>query len=217
MTIAHTAGLPIVLSLLFLSFIVAELLYKVKVPAIITRKVVHIGCGVVAAMLPLFVSLSTTVYIGIGFSLLLFFTKRAHFLGSIHSAHEDSAGAILFVPSVTLCAILFWPINPLIFQGACLVLALADGLNSIVGAYLGKHLFSITGPKTLEGSIAFFFITTIVLSGILFAHGTIAEPAMLFYIFASSLILACVEALFGKGWDNVFVPLAAGAILFFAL
>jgi len=121
-------NLFIVLSLFALIFGIAEFLYKRNLSADITRKIVHIGGGIVAALLPIFLDLKTVVVIGGGFFLILLWTKRKNFLKSVHKINEGSIGALLYAPSITLTAIFFWPINPLAFQGATLVLGLSYGI-----------------------------------------------------------------------------------------
>ena len=210
-------NLFIVLSLFVLIFGIAELLYKRKLSATITRKIVHIGGGIVAALLPLFVDLKTVVIIGCGFFLLLVWSKRKNFLNSVHKIHEESIGALLYAPSLTLTAIIFWPTSQLAFQGAALVLGLSDGIAGIVGRRYGKRKYSITGTKTVEGSIVFFLITALILSAILFANSSQPLLSNMMFVFGGSLLLTIIEALFGKGWDNLFIPLVAGFILLFAL
>ena len=206
----------VVLVLFFLVFGLAEFLYKRKTASYITRKVVHIGGGLVAALLPLFVKLEMVIILGIGFFLLLVFSKRKKLLNSIHEMGDDSMGAFLFAPGLTLTALIFWPMNTLIFQGATLVLALSDGIAGIVGMEYGGKKYIITGNKTIVGSLTFFMVTVFVLSGVLYISGALALDKVA-VVLASSLLLTFVEAIFGKGWDNLFIPLASGVVLYFML
>lgn len=217
MTMANIFNVFIVLFLFLLIFGCAEFLYKRNVPAHITRKIVHIGGGIVAALLPVFVNLNTVIVLGIGFFLLLLFSKRKKILNSIHNINEESMGALLFAPSLTLTAIIFWPTNPIIFQGAALILGLSDGLAGIVGAGYGKKKYSITGIKTVEGSFVFFLITALILFFILYASGLPSFFAIALFVLGGSLFLTIIEAVFGRGWDNLFVPIIAGLIIYFAL
>lgn len=207
----------IVLSLFFLIFWYAEFLYKRRVPSYITRRVVHIGGGIVAALLPIFVDLETVIILGAGFFLLLVLSKQKKWLDSIHKISDYSMGALLFAPSLTLTAIIFWPFNTLIFQGAALVLGLSDGIAGIVGVRYGRKKYGLTGIKTIEGSLIFFALTILILFGILYINDTPLTPNKALLVFGSSLLLTIVEAVFGKGWDNLFIPIVTGAILYFVL
>jgi phytol kinase len=217
MTTVDIVNLFIVLSLFLLVIGGAEFLYKRKLPADITRKVVHIGGGIVAALLPVFLDLKTVVIIGSGLFLILLWSKKKNFLNSVHKINEESIGALLYAPSLTLTAVVFWPINQLAFQGAALVLGLSDGVAGIVGKRYGKRKYSITGTKTIEGSIVFFLITALILLAILIVNSSQPIFSKMMFVFGGSLLLTIIEALFGKGWDNLFIPLVAGFLLLVAL
>ena len=217
MMTANILNILIVLSLFLLIFGCAEFLYKKKISPNITRKIVHIGGGIVAALLPIFVNLETVVILGIGFFLLLTVSKRKKLLGSIHKINDESMGALLFAPSLTLTAIIFWPVNTLIFQGAALVLGLSDGIAGVVGQRYGRKKYSVSGIKTIEGSLIFFLITTLILFGVLYISGTSVALDMTLLVFGGSLLLTIVEAAFGRGWDNLFIPIVAGILLYFVL
>jgi dolichol kinase len=206
-------NLLIVLFLFFLVFGLAEILYKRKAVSYVTRKVVHIGGSLVTASLPFFVELKIVVILGIGFFLLLVLTKRKKLLQSIHDVDDDSIGALLFAPSLVLTAIIFWNINTLIFQGATLILGLSDGGAGIIGKRFGKNTYRVTGTKTIEGSTFFFLVTFIVLFSSAYVGNVITFQNMLI-VFGSSLVLTIIEAIFGRGWDNLFIPLASGIALY---
>lgn len=208
--------LAIVLFLFFFVFGLAEFLWRKGVTSFLTRKVVHIGGSLVATLLPFFVDLQTVVVLGVGFSLLLLFSKKKNFLGSIHKIEEESVGALLFAPSLTVTALIFWPVNTFIFQGATLVLGLSDGVAGLIGRRYGKHPYRITNHKTIEGSVSFFLITLFILFGALLINGTVSTYNVLI-VFGYSLLLTVLEAICGKGWDNLFLPLAAGTFLYFIL
>lgn len=217
--ITNIPNLLIVIALLVLIFGYAEFLYKRQVAVHLTRKVVHIGGGIVTALLPFFVNLETVIILGIGFFLLLALSKWKNLLNSIHKVDNDSVGALLFVPSLTLVAIIFWPINPLIFQGSALVLGLSDGIAGIIGTKYGRKEYSITGKKTIEGSLTFFIITVFIMFCILYISGrtSLVMNNGTLFVLGSSLLLTIIESAFGKGWDNLFIPIVTALILYFAL
>jgi phytol kinase len=212
----YYTNILIVLFLFFLVFGFAEFLYRRKVASYITRKIVHIGGGLVATSLPVFVNLKTVIILGLGFFVLLAFSRKKQILNSIHKIDEDSIGALLFAPSITLTALIFWPINTLIFQGAALVLGVSDGFAGLIGRKYGRNKYKITGAKSLEGSLSFFLITFFILFVVLYINGPFT-PDKIFLTLGCSFLLTFVEAIFGKGWDNIFIPLASGLILFFIL
>ncbi len=206
----------IILALFLIIFGGAEFLYKKGVSSNITRKIVHIGGGIVSALFPLFVDLKIVIVLGVVFTLILLISKRNKLLGSIHKIEDYSVGALLFPFSTALTAIIFWPINTLIFQGSVLVLGLSDGIAEIIGKKYGKKTYSITGTKTMAGSAAFLATTFLILLGVLYIGGGLTFGSIIF-LFTGSLLLTAVEAFFGRGWDNLFIPLASGFVLYFIL
>lgn len=216
MTLEKSINILIVLFLIFLVFGLAELLYKRKVAPYITRKVVHIGGGLVAVSFPVFIDLKTVVIFGLGFYTILMISKKNEILNSVHKIDEDGIGALLFAPSIALTALIFWPINIIIFQGAILVLALSDGIAGLIGRKYGSNKYKITGTKSIEGSLAFFLITLAILFGVLYLFGSLS-PNKILPVIGYSFLLALVEAIFSKGWDNLFIPIASGTILYFIL
>jgi phytol kinase len=216
MTTTKIINLFIVLLLSSSVLLVAELFYKKKVSGNVTRKIVHIGAGIVAAFLPVFIDLQTTIIFSIIVFIILFLSKRKKTLCSVHDIERESIGALIYTPSLALTAIIFWPINQIIFQGSALILGLSDGVSGIIGKSYGKRK-NIFGNKTMEGSLSFFLMTVLILSMILFIYSNQSFFYKAIFIVVGSLILTITEALFNKGWDNLFIPIVAGIILFFAL
>jgi dolichol kinase len=116
-------------------------------------------------------------------------------------------GALLFPISLLLCAALYWPLDPRIFQGASLILGLSDSLAGLVGRRFGRLAYRLTGPKTVEGSLTFFAVTLILLL-------CLADWPDLRLAAGGALALTLVEALCSRGWDNLTVPLLAGLIIY---
>jgi len=208
------ATISMVTTLYLLVFGLAELLYKNGLPPFITRKIVHIGSGIISAFLPLFVSLKTAILLGIVFFVLVLISKRRKILQSVHAIEGSSVGAILFAPSIILTALIFWPIDIRIYQGACLILGLSDGIAGLIGQRYGKKSYTITGPKTIEGSAVFFGITLLLLLVFVYATNGALETHDIIKAFGGAMFVTATEALCGNGWDNLFVPLASGAILY---
>jgi len=210
-------GLIIILPLYTITFVIAEILYRKGYAVKTTRKIVHIGAGAVSFFLPLLVNLQIAVTIGVLFVCLLYWTEKRRLLESVHKIGNKNFGAILFPIGLIVCALIFWNINPLIFQSSALIVGLSDGLAGVFGQKFGKREYNFTGRKTLEGSFLFFIITCgILLLTVLFYKDTIGLPKI-FLIALGSLGLTIVEGLFGKGWDNLFIPIFAGLTIYLIL
>ncbi len=206
----------LIVILYLIVFGIGEVLYKRNVAPYITRKVVHIGGSIVAALMPLFINLQGVVVLGIFFFLLLLFSKRYKVLKSVHENDTGSHGAFLFPITIIFVALLFWSYNPVIFQGAILILGFSDGMAGIIGNRYGKHKYNLTGLKTVEGSLTFFLVTLFIFSSLLI-HESNFSLNKIQAVLMGTLAVTLVESLFSKGWDNVFIPISSGIVLYFIL
>jgi phytol kinase len=207
-------GLTVVMGLYAVCFAAAEVMYRRGSAPEVTRKAVHIGAGVVSALLPWFVDLRTTVAIGVFFAAVLLWTRKRRLLGSVHGARLSSRhGAVLFPVGVVLCALLFWDRDPLIFQGGVLILALADGTAGVLGRRYGKRGYDVSGHKTLEGSLVFLLVALAVMVSVVLLEGRGLEPPRALLLVLGALGVTAVEGLLGRGWDNLLVPVCGGMAL----
>jgi dolichol kinase len=192
-------------------FAAAEYLRRRGWSALMTRKFGHAAGGLVSCALPLFVSRAAAITIGIGVSLLLAATARSRLLRSLHEG--GSAGVVLFPAGLALCAFFFWRADAAVFQWSALLLGLADGAAGAAGGLWGKRSYSITGRKTAEGSVFCFAAALAVFLAFVFAQKGFIGVGDAALAAAGALAVTAVEGALGKGWDNVAVPLAGGAVL----
>ncbi|MGZ4903239.1 MAG: diacylglycerol/polyprenol kinase family protein [Halobacteriota archaeon] len=108
-------------------------------------------------------------------------------------------GALTFFVG-TLAAVLLF--SPFVAAVSILVLAIGDAAATIAGYYAGKH--SIVGNKTLEGTLAFFVSTGIVLAFFL-------APVAAISIALVTAILELVTPSYID--DNLILPVATGILL----
>jgi uncharacterized protein (TIGR00297 family) len=97
---------------------------------------------------------------------------------------------------------------------AMLILAVSDPLAALVGKTVPLRRFNWTGdPKSLGGSSAFAAATLMLLlfQAPAFLEG-LPTPTTVFYAVLIAGLLTLAEALGSKGWDNVFIPLAAALL-----
>jgi dolichol kinase len=128
---------------------------------------------------------------------------RKYFLGTVLREEEGATlmGSTYFLFS-TLLTILLFPKS--IAIASLLILILSDTAAALIGKGIGK--VSIFG-KTLEGSLAFFFSSLLIVwlyPNLNRISGTLA-----------SLGTTVVEVLPLRVNDNLTIPLVAGAIMFF--
>lgn len=202
---------------LFLAlFGVAELLYHfAKVYVEITRKMVHIGTGLITLSFPIFLETHWSVLIlTVSFVVILGLSKKFNLLKSINGISRSSRGSILY-PIIIYVTYWIYTLfdDVLFFYLPILILAICDPIAALTGKKwpLGKYrIFKET--KTLMGSSAFFVSCLILTSSFVIPLRESLLEIVCVTLFIS-LITTLVEAASQKGWDNLFIPLTVTASL----
>ena len=208
-----------ILSILFLLlFAVAQLLYyKLKVNVNITRKIVHIGTGMLTLLFPLLLNNHWQVLILCAtFAIILTVSKKFHLLKSIHLIERFSYGSILYPVAVYCCYLVYYYFNKelIFFYLPVLILAICDPVAAIIGSRFPYGIFNIgKGKKSLSGSVS-FFISSIIVSLVLFNFlSSRSVITILPLVFLIALISSVVEALSTKGTDNITIPASVILVL----
>lgn len=187
------------------------------------RKMLHLGMGVFALSFPwLFTTVGPAVVLCAASVGLLWSIRRVAWLqqrfGSVlGNVQRCSHGEMYFALGVTALFCLARH-SLLLYALPLLILTFADAAAALIGGRFGAHPFRVMGgPKSLEGSLAFFTVagvTTFVgLAWI--AALTIWHALLLAGLLA--LWLTFIEAGAGRGLDNLFLPLGAFWLLDFLL
>jgi len=123
---------------------------------------------------------------------------------------KRSYGIIYFALIFLILAYSFGEDQPHLVYYPLIVLALADGVATIIGYYKGNRVFSFsTERKTVEGSLAFLSITIAVWwisPNLPFLTYPQLPVSQILFI---SLFLTIVELLSSKSQDNIWIPSAA--------
>ncbi len=103
-----------------------------------------------------------------------------------------------------------------IFMAAMMSVALGDGLGEFIGKPYGKHKYKITANKSVEGSIGVFFGSFIGAILTLFLFDVFTLQIFLLVIL-TSFVAMVIEAVSFSFFDNILMPTAVAAILWFAI
>jgi phytol kinase len=214
----------IILASSFLAlFGVAEVLYHFfKVRAEFTRKMVHVGTGLLSLLFPLMLSNHWFVlFLCVSFGFILVLSIKFNLLKSINAIDRESVGSLAYPVSVYMCYFAFRYLHGpyFIFYIPILVLAISDPIAALTGKRwpIGKYTVG-EDTKTLMGS-GMFFLSAFFVSLIIFYFTCqrseyIDFSSNIFYFLAVSLVVALVsavaEAFSRKGYDNITIP---GSIL----
>lgn len=194
-------------------FATAEIAFHFfKVDAEYTRKWVHLGTGIIALFFPLFIGQPLDLIILCTlFAVLLIISIRFNFLKSINAIDRVSRGSLMYPAVVIICFLFQYYQNAYVYYFIpILILAISDPVAALIGKKYKWKPFTLRGEtKTVIGSLS-FFITALVIS--MFSLYMAFSFDGGYYILASliiALITMIAEAMSIKGYDNLFIPIAA--------
>lgn len=201
-----------------LMFFISEMIYsKLKVDAEVTRKFIHISCGTIAMLVPLFMpSPYTIIILGCFFSILTAYMLHKGLLPSVHAVKRHSIGSVLFPLGIVVCAVFGMLDNYQCFFYIPLTnLIYSDTVAAMVGINFPIRKFSILGfNKSIGGSLGFFMSAMIIATGFLsyfkpeFGLGMCFGIGMLF-----GICTAIIEMISVDGWDDLSVPIGSFLLL----
>lgn len=182
-----------------------------------TRKVIHIGVGMVAWLLHILFQQPWLFIICCGvFAVLTFLDWRYGLVKAMASEDEGNLGTVYFPIMVAIVAYFFWDRPPLMVA-ALMPLTWGDGMAPVIGRTFGTRSYQILSTtRTLEGSLGFFlfafFFTWVALW---FVNGSpaISPVEALLPAIVVTAVSTLVEAVSVWGLDNITITIAAMLIL----
>ncbi len=189
-------------------FAVSEFAGRHGLPAETTRRLVHMMGAGTTALFPLYLRLSEVIVLAIAFTLFLGWTRMRGSLASVHAVARPTLGAVVFPIGLLLAALAVWP-HPAAFSYAALMLAFADPAASLLGQRFDSLRWPVAGGrKSVLGSATFFAVAFALGTAFALAVGNEAILA----VAGVATALTAVEAAFGYGLDNLFIPVLAGLL-----
>lgn len=187
----------------------------------ITRKVTHIGTGLLIFISPLFLTSKTpAVTLGVFFTLFDFLAIRFHWLKGIHGSERPTYGTTWYPLSFTLLTFFCWENQKPALMTAMLVLAVGDASAALIGRrFKNGHPYNLTGDtKSMEGSAGMFLVSfaVIVLSFYCldrWSYFQWSSEITLWTALAGSLMATAAEAVSVKGSDNLSIPLSVAFVV----
>jgi dolichol kinase len=123
-----------------------------------TRKVVHIGVGMLSWVIPfIFESPWPFVVACLAFAALNYLdTRHLHLFDAMASKDDESnLGTVYFPLAAAAVVLIFWN-HPPVMVAALMPLTWGDGMAEVIGRKFGRNKYTIWGhTRSLEGSLAF--------------------------------------------------------------
>ena len=186
----------------------AHIAYKLGMPKIYTRKLVHVLVGFEWVILYFFHG--TTVHslvVCLAFLALLFIVSRKNLMPMISSESDNSPGTVYYAISMSIMAAvcLILPELMIPFGMAAFCTSFGDGFAGIVGQSIKRRNPELYGNKTLFGTLANFVLS--------FASAEVFVLVFeldlkLWQVFAIAFICVCFELLGAFGFDTILLPLS---------
>lgn len=183
-----------------------------------TRKVIHIGVGMLSWALPfLFDNPWPFVGAAASFMVINFLDWRYGFIAAMASGDRSNLGTVYFPLAAAVVAIIFWDQPPLMVA-ALMPLTWGDGMAPVFGrAYGQNHTFSVFGNnRSLQGSAAFFVmggLFTWLALWLLSGSPAITPSGALVPALVVVGVAVLAEAVSGWGLDNLTVTASAVFVL----
>ncbi len=180
------------------------------------RKLVHIGTGLYALVLPWLFAEDWPIYLLLGLALIVMTGLRfakGGLGGTLHGVERNSYGDYLLAVAIG-AVLLLSERDMLLYSLPLAVLALSDAAAALAGSTYGKRFYAVEdGRKSFEGSAIFFLVTLVIAMSVLILTQAQTGP--------ETLLLALLVAVFGtqfeadswRGFDNLFLPLGLLIIL----
>lgn len=179
-----------------------------------SRKFVHCAGGVAALFFPRFIGSPWSILIlAAVMAAILLVTRLTGGLQSVHGVARHSYGALYFPVSILLLFLLARQ-HPAFYVISILTLTVSDTMAALVGGWYGAIKYDVEGnPKSLEGSVAFFFVTYLCVNIPLLLMTATGRAETILIAFVIALLVTGFEAVSLAGSDNIFVPLGTYFIL----
>ncbi|MBQ7649520.1 MAG: phosphatidate cytidylyltransferase, partial [Victivallales bacterium] len=204
--------------ILALVFLLGEFLRRhLKVSPEVSRKTVHIGGCIVALLFPsLLDSHWSVLLMAAAATAMIVIGKRRRMLPSLDDVQRETRGSIYHPIAIYVCFLTAQMLHRMVyFEIAMLVLGLSDSMAALTGVAYGKkkYLVEATDSKSVEGSVAFFVITFIIVEISLLLFTPISRLDCILVALLIAVFVTMFEAISMHGADNLAVPLGTIFIL----
>ena len=194
-----------------LLFVAAELLHRhTALEAESTRKLTHIGTGLLAMLFPCYLGLVEVGILCALFFIILVLSKRRNLLGSINGITRKSFGSTLYPVAVFLA---FWydaalQASHFYYAAPILMLALCDPFAAFAGRWWKRKSNIVSARKTIAGSGAFAALGLLIITALYYFFPQANTGLPLILLLPAAIVGALAERWSKNGWDNLTIPIS---------
>ncbi|HVR41071.1 MAG TPA: hypothetical protein VMU84_18400 [Thermoanaerobaculia bacterium] len=208
-------GALIISAFFFALLVIAELWSRLGHPKPEwTRKLVHLGGGIIGISLPWLIESPWVVLaLTVSLSSIFLLGEKTKLLKSLHGVERKSRGSEYYPLAIFLvfaiAADRHW-----LYVSAVLVLALADAFAALAGTRYGAIRYEVEDEqKSVEGSLVFFFVAFLAMHLPMLLMSDLPRAVCVLAALLVAMLVTIFEAISLQGADNIFVPIAVVFVL----
>ena len=212
--------LGIIVSFVYVGIIIVSAKFFQKVGEEASRKFIHIMLGnwwFVAMYF--FTNVWYAAVAPLTFVVINYLSYKKDLIKVMERDEQDGLGTVYYAVALLILAIVSFGIfkQPALGLVPTLVMAYGDGLAAIVGKKIKSKKYKLGDTKkSFAGSLTMFIITTLLISAYFrFSFGTTFWVGTHWPVVSilTGFAITALEAVSGKGWDNITVPVVSLALL----
>jgi phytol kinase len=208
------SGVLIILASFTVILLAAEVWARAGAKPEWTRKLVHLGGGLIGLALPWLIE-SPWVVLALTASLSALFLlgERLDVMKSLHKVERKTRGSEYYPLAIWLVFVIAAD-RKWLYLAAVLTLAVADASAALIGSRYGKHRYEVEDEyKSVEGSLVFFVIAFLAAWLPMLLMTTLPRATCLLSALLVAMLVTIFEAISLRGTDNLFVPVAVVVVL----
>lgn len=212
--------LGIIVSYLYIALVIIGAKVFEKRGKEASRKFIHIMLGnwwIIAMYF--FTNVWCAVLVPATFVVINYLSYKKNLIKVMEREEQDGLGTVYYAVALFVLAIVSFGIfkKPSLGLVPTLVMAYGDGLAAIIGKSIKSKKYKLSDTKkSFAGSATMFVISTLLIGGYLAFYHTGVFWKTAHWPTVTCLMgfaITAIEAVSGKGWDNITVPLATLAML----
>jgi phytol kinase len=207
-------GPLIILGTFTILLVTAEIWARLGAKPEWTRKLVHLGGGLIGLALPWLIESPWVVLIlTASLSALFLLGERLDVMKSLHKVERKTRGSEYYPLAIWLVFVIAAD-RKWLYVAAVLTLAVADAFAAIIGSSYGKHRYEVEDEfKSVEGSLACFVVAFVVNVLPMLFMTTLPRAVCVLSALLVAILVTLFEAISLRGTDNLFVPIAVVFVL----